>query len=287
MTATLSPAITGPCVIDGMDEAVYHADPVPVGSLSSGGARTLLQPGGPAKFHYERTHPRTGSTKTFDLGHAVHTRALGAGSDLWVIDAADWRTKAAREERDEAYAAGKVPILVDDARRVHAMVDALLDHNPIAESLIRAEGDVEQSLFWQDQATDVWCRARHDKAVRDTSGRLVIVDLKTCEAADTRAITRSMTSYGYHQQDAWYRDAAIALDLADEPGFVFVFVEKTPPHLVHVVQLHPADVAAGRARNRHALDIYAKCTADGVWPGHPTDDITEIELPAWAREDLP
>lgn len=275
--------ITEPCVIPSMPEETYHADPVPGGSLSSGGARLLLEPGGPAKYAHQRG--KQTNTTTFDIGKAAHTLALGAGAHIRVIDAADWRTKAAKEARDQAYADGATPILAADHSRVIAMVNALHDH-PLAGPLLAADGDVEQSFFWIDPDTGVWRRARHDKTLRDRSGRRLIVDLKTCAAADTRAVEKSIANYGYHQQDPWYRDAAIALGLDDDPGFVFVFVEKEPPHLVHVVQLHPDDVAAGRARNRRALELYARCTADGVWPGHPTD-ITEISLPTWAtREDI-
>lgn len=280
MTAATSTLITEPGVWANMSDDVYHADPVPGGSLSSGGARRLLEPGGPRKFAYDRAHPRTGGTKTFDLGHAVHTMALGAGPALWIVDAPDWRTKAAREERDEAYAAGKVPILVEDASRVRHMVDAILDTHPIAEALLRADGAVEQSLFWVDQATGVWCRARHDKATRDRNGRLVIVDVKTCENAHENAFRKSLATYGYHQQDPWYRDAAIALGLDDDPAFLFIAVEKQPPHLVNVLQLADEDLEVGRRRNRAALRTYAECTETGVWPGYGTD-IATVTLPPY------
>jgi hypothetical protein len=285
MTAATSTLITEPGVWADMPEDVYHADPVPGGSLSSGGARTLLEPAGPAKFVYWRGKQR--NSATFDLGKAVHTEALGAGAGLAVVDADSWRTKAAKEAKEAAYAAGQIPVLTDDYRRVRLMVSALQAH-PIAGALLAAEGDAEQSLFWIDQDTGVWCRARHDKAIRDRSGRLLIVDVKTCENADEASVARSSANYGYYQQDAWYTDAAVALGLDDDPGFLFAFVEKQPPHLVHVVQHIAADIDTGRARNRRALQIYAECTQAGTWPGYPTDTITDIALPAWAtREDLP
>lgn len=285
LITALPETITDPGVWPDMSEDIYHGDPVPGGSLSSGGARTLLEPGGPAKFHYARRHPRTGGTKVFDLGHAVHTEALGAGAGLAVVDADSWRTKAAKDAKEAAYAAGQIPVLTDDYWRVRQMVSALQSH-PIAGALLATEGDAEQSLFWVDQATGVWCRARHDKAIRDRAGRLLIVDLKTCENADEASVARSSANYGYYQQDAWYTDAAVALDLDDDPGFIFVFVEKQPPHLVHVVQHIATDIDTGRARNRRALQTYAQCTAAGLWPGYPTDTITDIALPAWAtRED--
>lgn len=271
--------ITEPGVYPELDEAGYHADPVPAGSLSSGGARTLIEPGGPAKYDYARRHPRTTSTKPFDLGHAVHTETLGVGAPLAVVDAADWRTKAAREAKTAAYAAGQTPILADDYQRVKVMADAVRAHE-LAGPLITAEGDTEQSLFWVDDKTGVWCRARHDKATRNRTGRLLIIDLKTCENAYEGAFGKSVAAYGYHQQDAWYRDAATALGLDDDPAFLFIAVEKAAPHLVNVIQLDPEALDVGRRRNRAALDLYADCTRTGRWPGYTTG-IATVALPAY------
>lgn len=275
---TVDLAITEPCVIDDMDEAVYHSDPVPGGSLSSGGARTLLEPGGPAKFHYVRNHPRTTSTKSFDLGHAAHTLALGIGSEIHAVKAKDWKTKAAQQERDDARAAGKVPVLEADKHRVEAMVKAIKSHR-LAGGLLQT-GTPELSAFWQDETTGVWCRARWDWKTHSRSGRLVLVDLKTCENAYEAAVSKSFGNYGYHQQDEWYRRPARVLGLDDDPGFVFIFVEKQPPHLVQVVQLNAEDVEVGRRRNDAALRIYAECTRTGDWPGYG-DDIAEISLPPY------
>lgn len=274
---TATHAITEPCVVADMPEDVYHADPVPGGSLSSGGARTLLEPGGPAKFHHWRGTQR--NSTTFDLGKAAHTLALGDGAIVELVEAPDWRTKAAQQARDAAYATGTIPILTKDYPRVVAMVDALKAH-PVAGALLHAEGPVEQSLFWQDETTGAWCRARHDKAVRDRNGRLVIVDLKTCENAHDTAAAKSIGTYGYHQQDDWYRRPARALGLEDDPGFLFVFVEKQPPHLVNVVQLDDDALEVARRRNDAALRIYADCTRTGAWPGYG-HEITQIGLPPY------
>jgi hypothetical protein len=273
--------VTEPGVHPDMPEHIYHADPVPGGSLSSGGARLLLEPGGPAKFDYARRHPRTGSTKAFDLGHAVHTEVLGKGAGIKVVDAADWRTKAAQTDKREAYASGLTPVLADDYQRVRRMAAAILAHSS-AGPLVTAEGDAEQSLFWTDPDTGMWCRARHDKPIRDRNGRLIIVDLKSCESADETSIQRSIGNYGYHQQDQWYRRAATALGLGDDPGFVFVFVEKDPPHLISVKQIDAEALEVGRRRNNAALRIYAECTQSRTWPATGYgDDFAEISLPRY------
>jgi hypothetical protein len=286
MTDTLpASTVAEPGVHPDMDEATYHADPVPGGSLSSGGARLLLEPGGPAKFAYRRG--KEFHSPTFDLGKAAHTMALGVGASIAVVNAKDWKTKAAQQARDQAHEDGATPLLVADYQRVLAMADAVKAH-PLAGGLLAA-GHPELSMFWVDKPTGVWCRSRPDWKTTDRHGRLLLVDLKTCEKADTDSIAKSVANYGYDQQAAWYSNGAINLDLAEDDedmAFLFVFVEKSPPHLVHVVQLDADAMLRGRRRNRRALELYAQHDAAGVWPGHPTDAITDITLPFWAtRED--
>lgn len=267
--------VTEPGIHDGMPEDVYHADPVPGGSLSSSGARRLLETC-PARFDYERRNPPP-SRDEFDLGKAFHTKALGVGAEVVVVDAKTWQTKAAKEERAAAYAAGKVPLLTQQAEQVDAMADAVRNH-PLAGALL-SKGEVEQSLFWVDDRTSIWRRARLDLLRPDA-----IVDLKTCESADEDHVTKAITRYGYHGQGDFYREGVRALTGADLP-FLFVFVEKRPPHLIHVVQLDADALAAGRHLNNRAIDLFAECQRTGEWPGYATD-ITTISLPPYALRTL-
>ncbi|MFG1776641.1 hypothetical protein ACGFIG_09455 [Micromonospora sp. NPDC049048] len=131
--------VTEPGLYPDMDEADYHRDPVPGGSLSSTGARKLLPPKTPAHYDHDRRNPPP-SREDFDLGKAVHTRLLGAGSVTVIVDAKDWKTKAAREARDAAYAAGQVPLLAHQAEQVDAMVDAVRSHRLAAALLDPAAG---------------------------------------------------------------------------------------------------------------------------------------------------
>ncbi|MBQ1064504.1 PD-(D/E)XK nuclease-like domain-containing protein [Micromonospora sp. C41] len=267
--------VTEPGLYPNMPEDVYHADPVPGGSLSSSGARRLLETC-PARFDYERRNPPP-SREEFDLGKAFHTKALGAGADIVVVDAKNWLTKDAKAARAAAYAAGKVPLLTRQAEQVDAMSAAVRQH-PLAGALL-GKGEVEQSLFWTDDRTGIWRRARTDLLRPDA-----IVDLKSCESADEEHIRKAITRYGYHAQADYYREAARALGLGDLP-FLFVFVETAPPHLIHVVQVDADALAAGRHLNNRAIDLFAQCQRTGEWPGYASD-ITTISLPPYALRAL-
>jgi hypothetical protein len=270
--------ISTPGVYD-LPAAEYFADPVEGGSLSSTGARKLLPPSCPAKFAYDREHPKP-PTRTFNLGHAAHKLTLGVGADLVDVDAKDYRTKAAQEKQRDAYDAGKIPLLPHERTQVEAMHKKLLEHRLASNLFAPGTGQAEQTLVWQDKDTGVWCRAMLDWLRPPGTRRALIADYKTTEGADKSAVSRSMASYRYWMQDPFYRDGVSTLGIDPDPGFVFVFQEKSPPYLVTVNYLSAKDVEMGRARNRRAREVYRDCVAAGVWPEH-SDDIEEIRLPAW------
>lgn len=277
--------ITEPGVYDLAAEE-YHADPVPGGSLSSSGARRLLPPSCPAIYRYEQDHPQP-HKKTFDFGHAAHAEVLGTGPELVVVEANDWRTKAAKEARDAAYAKGAVPLLPADYDVVQDMAAALRRH-PLAGALLQPDrGKAEQTLIWQDAETGVWRRALVDwLAFAAGAGRRpIFVDYKTTVSADEESVKKTVHKYGYHLQDGWYLDGARALGWPADTAFLFVFQEKAPPYLVNVVGIEDEALADANARNRQAIEIYRDCTETGIWPGYPTDEtgITYVSLPPWAE----
>jgi len=267
-----------------MPAEAYHRDPVPGGSLSRSGAKLLLPPSCPALFRWEQDNPPAPKA-AYDFGNAAHRLVLGVGPDIEVIDAENWRTKAAQEAKAEAHAEGLVPLLRDDYAEVKAMADALAAH-PVARALFNGDtGKAEQSLFWQDERTGIWLRCRLDWLPDASSGRTVIPDYKTTKAADLESISKALLNYGYCQQAPWYVDGVRAVGHADDVAFVFVFQEKTPPYLVTVVQPDWPAMRIGQALNRKAVDIYVECVASGRWPGY-AEDVEIVSLPAWAEHRL-
>lgn len=283
MTADLlaKDAVTEPGVYQ-LTAEVYHADPVPQslgGSLSASGAKKLLPPNCPAIFDYERHHGRPPKA-AFDFGHAAHAHVLGIGEEIVAVDAPDWRTKAAREAKEAAYAEGKVPLLVDDVQVVMDMAAAIRAH-PIAAALLNPEnGKPEQALFRQDEQ-GVWLRSMLDWLPNSGPGRMIVADYKTTVSAAPSEFAKAAAKFHYHQQDAWYRDMVTSLGLTDDVAFVFVVQEKTPPYLVTVVELDDMAVRIGRELNQEAIGIYAACQSSGVWPGY-SEDVELIALPTWA-----
>lgn len=267
----LPPSRFTPGLYRGVPDDAYHGDH---GSLSSSGARTLLADS-PAAFRQALDTPVV--SPVYDLGHAAHQMVLGAGPDIVRLDFPDRRTNAYKQAAAEVRDAGGVPMLAkpyDDARK---MADAVLAHERAGR--LFEDGHPEQSLWWRDPDTGVMLRARPD-FVPNREGRMILVDLKTAATANPKRFGKHAADLGYHVQDAWYRRAVVELGLDDAPAFLFVIVEKTPPHLVSVVELHHDAVRLGDALGRKAVRRFADCVAADTWPGYdPT--IHYIDLPRW------
>lgn len=273
--------ITEPGVYE-MSNEEYHADPVPGGSLSSTGARRLLPPGCPAQYRWTVDHPDTDPKPHFDVGHAAHMLVLGRGPKIVSVPYDSWRTAKAKVMRDVIRGEGGVPLLAEQYDRVVDMAAALRAH-PLAKLLFDPDrGQPEQSLFWVDEPSGVWCRARLDWLPDRIPGmRMIVPDYKTADKVDLDALSRSCATYGYHQQDAFYRAGVQALGLADaDCRFLLVFQAKDPPYLVTVVEMDHVAQRLGHRLNRQAISIYRSCRDAGEWPAH-ADDVVQLQLPAW------
>jgi hypothetical protein len=275
------PPVTEPGVY-AMPFADYLADPAPEPSLSSTGARQLVAEC-PARYWHDRNHPRP-PTDALVLGSAAHEWLLEG--ETWpqrhfvLPDLHDARTKDGRDRLAAIAKDGLRPIKAVDFEAIKAMREALAAHD-FARSAFR-HGRAETAMFWRDAIFDVWCRGRLD--FLPYSGR-VFPDYKTCASAQPDAIRRSIASYGYHQQAAWYVDGIRALGVCDDPIFLFVFQEKAPPYLVTCVALDEDALGWGRQLNERAKGTFRRCLSTGRWPGY-ADDILTLGLPAWERQRL-
>jgi hypothetical protein len=159
---------------------------------------------------------------------------------------------------------------------------AAVHAHPLASQLLDpSSGQAEQSLFWQDKESGIWCRCRVDWLRHKIEGRrLIAVDFKTAASAHPERFAKSAMDYGYAMQASWYMDGIRSVGLDDDPAFVFVIVEKDPPHLVSVVELDPPSLSVGMNLNRIARLIYRDCLKTGQWPGY-SQEVEQVSLPAW------
>ncbi|NUP15445.1 MAG: hypothetical protein HOZ81_04940 [Streptomyces sp.] len=289
MTTTVEPAggTTEASVIEppalglhaDLSNEAYHADKT---SLSSSGARKLIQPAGPAKFRWEQDNPQP-PKKTFDIGNAAHKLVLGVGATLKVVDYDRWDTKAAKAEVAAVRAEGAIPLKQHEMDQVKAMAAAIREH-PTASVLLDPDyGQPEVSAFWIDQPTGIRRRARFDWLPNATDGQLIVPDYKTCADASDEAFSKSVDTYGYNCQADWYIAGAQALGICGaDAQFLFIAQEKEPPYLVNVIALDFMAMEIAAAKNRHAIEKYVECLATGRWAGYG-DEPNYVSLPPWAE----
>lgn len=282
-----------PELIDDIREADYHADDIGSvkPSLSSSVAHTLISQ---SPLHGWLKHPRLGNatreqSPEMDRGSRIHALVLGTPLELSVIHAGNYRTKAAQEHRDAAYANGLIPILVrelDADREIAACILEQLKARGIAFT-----GKREAVAVWEEPSGrgPVMCRGRLDHVCPP-----LIDDLKTCRSAHPDKLVRHVAEYGYHIQAAAYTSAITKIhpELAGRIRFRWIFAEildpvpaRGPKTIVTVARPSGAMLELGAALWSRAVESWARCLADDHWPGYAESEVA-IEPPAWAMEKL-
>lgn len=269
--------IDRPGIFD-ISESAYHSDPVCLPSLSASIAKILLDK---SPRHAWFAHPRlnpaheSDNDKKFDFGKAVHATLLGAGK-VTVVDAADYKTKAAKEQRDSALSAGTLPILADKWPRVMKARDAVLAELKTHEARdALTSGKPEQTMVWQEDGA--WMRSKLDWLPEHGD---TFYDLKTSGDANPHIWLKRAFETGADLQAAFYTRGLRAVSRSERPIFRFVIVETDEPFAVSVCQLSPAAVDLAERKVEDATRIWRNCMRANSWPGYPPF-VHHIDAPVW------
>lgn len=266
-----------------MPMAQYLADPCPEPSLSGGVAHTILS-ASPA--HARMEHPRLNpsgkeseSSSEQDEGTALHALLLEGVDIITPVDAKDWRTNAAKEAREAARAAGRVPLLSHRYEALKGAATAIRSQIEVHEDAAEAlhHGQPERVMIWRDG--EAWCRARVDWLDDDPKGWLT--DLKTTGgSAEPGAWGKGLASNGYAVGAAHYLSGARALG-REPKGYRWIVAERNPPYAVSVVTLSPMFADLAMRQYREAVRIWQECVSSGKWPGYPPRTAW-VDPPTWA-----
>lgn len=277
--------VTAPGVYDAIPEADYHLQLTPEPSLSSSFAREMSKTC-PKKAwfgSYLNPNPEPDNNKNFDIGKAAHLIFLEPeqfAARTVVIDAENYTTKAAQAARDDAYKAGKAPLLPKHVEQISGMHAALMA-DPVARMAF-ADGKPEQTFVAKCPETGIWVKARTDW--RPHHGRW-LVDYKTAASIEPEAFARAIWEQRYFMQDPFYRDVVAWSGQPMPERFWFVAQEKDPPYLVIVYAIDAKDIERGRYLNSRARWNFAECLATGKWPGY-AESAVMASLPIWARNRI-
>lgn len=262
-----------PGIHPGIDDDAYHGGP----GISKSGLWTIYTKS-PAHYRFAPSK----DTGAFSLGKAAHIAILEPETfEARVMKGpADRRGNNWKDAQAEAANTGRLLLTSGDYDTGLLMRDAVHADARINAIIASSQSQIEHSGFWIDEETGVLCKCRPDLYRPDLG---IMLDLKSTTDAHPDAFARSVISYGYHTQEAWYAGGYRALQQNVE-GFVFLAVEKTDPFVCALYELPPSIVAEGQAIARKALARYAECAAADQWPGY-SGEITELTFKRWSYQE--
>jgi len=245
--------------------------------------------------------------RELDDGTAIHLAIQDPAEferQTVIIDAADYRTKAAQEYRDGARFNGLVPLLVHQVDQIMTMRRAVLA-SPAGEWVENAK--CEQTFVWEWHIAGPWpeseampCKARvdlltmaggpyeeteydHGDEIVTKYARGPLLDIKSAKSASPDAFQRAIIQYGHHIRAAWYEDGWLTC-AGERRRYGYLVVQKEPPYLVSLFWPSARALEWGRREYRRVLAEIRECQESGIWCGYEWG--REMDLPSFAEYRL-
>ena len=234
----------------------------------------------PQYFKYIQENGRA-ETDALRFGTMVHTFVLEPNlfkRRYIVIPNIDRRTREGKAILEEVSRIKKEIVTESELSTITAMRDAVLN-NKYAYALL--QGVKEMSYYWTDELTGIKLKCRPD-CVSNIGQTNVIVDLKSCENAQTDAFMRDALKYGYDLQAATYK-TGVELIEGTPHKFVFIAVEKKPPYGVNILEVDEPALRKGTDDFRNYLGMLKYCRDTDNWYSYTgeTGRPNVLSLPAW------
>jgi hypothetical protein len=167
--------------------------------------------------------------------------------------------------------AGRTIISFDEMDTLVMMRRAVMGHPTASALLARDHCEFEYTLQWTHEALGFPCKARPDAINKQYN---VVIDLKSTQSGNWWDLMHSIRRYRYNVQHVWYMEGMFACGFRPQ-GFVFIFVETSPPYGVRCITLPPSALTDARAQLTRDVSVIAHCRATNTWDSYPTD-IQEI-----------
>lgn len=225
----------------------------------------------PALYKWSKEAPEDEKKKgALNVGDAMHALLLEPErfKQEFAVgpENASKKTNAGKEKwaEFESTLNGRAVITAEDYRKLELMRQSVLAH-PQGKWLLDAPGEVEASIYWKDDATDLLCRVRPDKTLSDHQ---IIVDVKT--TSDMEKFKYSVRDYRYDVQDAFYSEGFYRHFCKPVQHFVFLVVSTSVQcgrYPVRIWELTKQNKDEGWAEMRQDIETAAECMRTNNWPG--------------------
>jgi hypothetical protein len=268
-----------------VSEDEYFADPCERSSLSQSIAKTIVTE---SLLHAWQVHPKLGAqprkpTDATNTGHIIHKLLLGKGAAVEVLNVKEYRSNADKALRDEALAAGRIPVKAHEYEKLQMAAESIRANLAIEGVSLRGESEVAFEFTDQGKNGPVLCRARMDHVVFEQG---LIYDIKSISSAHPDQCAKHMTEYGYDIQHHVYTTRCLAQYLPERQGRIdmqFCFVEVEPPYAVTVARPSGAMRELGAARWERAKYRWERALETNHWPAYASGGApVELEPSPWA-----
>lgn len=265
--------ITAPGLYPELSETYHSIQHAPTRALTQSGIKILLN-----ETPFDYMNPPEKKSAEMAFGSVVHTLALGKGARFSVSPFDDYKTKDARQWRDDTNAEGLIPIKAEpfqNAQKIATIIKNKIDRVTQGEHY-----ETEVPFFWQEGETwcsgmlDIWCPAL-----------LFGADIKITSILGKR-LRAHVVNQGWDLQNAWYTRglAKIMPEYAGRIRFGNILVHPKPPHNSRLTMINTGWRDSAEDECLRALTIFGKCMETNTWPGYP-DDFEMLDIPAWTLKE--
>jgi hypothetical protein len=233
-------------------------------ALNYSGAKELLK----SPLHYQTwlKKPQQDS-KALRLGRMTHEAILQPDvfSRYVPLPEVDRRTK----EGKEMYWEIMNNLNADEIAVDNAEYDFVLNVSDAIKIALEQKGIVFE--FTEQVVTNTY-NGVPLKCSIDAIAQGVIYDIKTTDDASSGAFLRTVQQYRYNLQSLMYRQ------IANLNRFVFIVVEKEPPHAVCFYELGAELNARAFMDFERVTKLYKQCTETNNWEGY-SSEIQMLDIP--------
>lgn len=271
------------------------SDYLAVDALSSSGLRLLSR----SPWHY-RNRVEITPTRPMLRGTLAHCALLepGAMASRYVVvpetaprrpSRLQWQAKSPSPDSVaamawwtdfNAQAATREIVTADEWAITQMQLDALARDPDIAGALSSGRGEV--SVFWIDEDTGVYCKARPDWVCPLEHDEADLLDLKATADESPNGFGRASARLKYHLQAAHYKAGYEAATGVKVRQFLFAAVTSAPPVLA-VPYIFTDEISSqANDERRELLERFAWCKREDQWPTYGSG-LQLLDFPAYAK----
>ena len=260
------------CAVINMPNEAYHNHP----SISKSGLDLINR----SIAHYEYRTPFE-PTRHMEIGTAIHAALFEHErykKDYILLPNVKDRRASEYKQAVKASGTSELVLVGHESDKVNGMYQSVSLNSDAMQLL--SDGYPELSVFAVCPTTGLQLRCRFDFLSKGGQA----VDLKKTQDVRYDKFQRSIGSYRYHVQDAFYTYVAALADIV-VGSFHFLAVEEQPPHANKIYTLDDEAKAVGEREFKRDLEAYAAFKKSGGIPSGLVQESELMSLPVWALDE--